>query len=252
MLMSQQSYQPTDNKMFSNIINIPQTPYVKKSSMRNYEDSIRTPIKKSKRRDCTPAYSDEEKENESERNFNQGHEGYYNYNNNNNQGVNLNFNSNFNNQQSQGNLLYNNNFNSNPISQNNNNGFNYNLLKTQTSFNNSMGSGLVNRKFPHQFEKLSKSKFLEKINQETLEKQDVTETTELLEKIKGTYLLTLIECDNGDTNFSKKVFTSLMEDLDFFNKNTNLICYCLFEGFNSRSDVFFKFLVKYIFLINFF
>jgi hypothetical protein len=103
---------------------------------------------------------------------------------------------------------------------------------------------------------LTKSKFLQKIENLGLNsddnKKEVLESNDILDKIRGAYLLSLIDCDYNNYSVWKEVFNSILSDSELFNKITNLLCYCFFEGFNSRSDVFFKFMVKILKFIIFF
>jgi len=217
MMMSQ----PTYTKFFPRVSEgTPQR--IKKSISQVYDDSKRTPIKKSKRRDCTPLYSDEEEEREAKINNNnkleKQSEHFFTCNNNN-------FEGSFN-------------FNRLRMNSGSNTNFNNNL-----NFNNSFRPSQ-----PVHFQKLTKSKFLEKIENLDLyskdNNKDVLESGDILDKIRGAYLLSLIECDYNNYSVWKDVFNSILADSELFNKITNLLCYCFFEGFNTRSDIFFKFLVR--------
>jgi hypothetical protein len=215
----------------------------KKPTSEVYEASIRTPIKKTKKRDCTPAYTDEEDERE---NSSSEHSFKNNYNCNfqieNNCNRNLQFN----------------NFNSYLTSSCGNSAIhnNYNLLKLNTKNSisnlenncNKYNRGVCNNSHIR-FEKISKSKFLQKIDElesttsnSVKTSYDIIESAEIIEKIKGNYLLYILE--NGYNKDYENLFFSVIEDNDLFNKITNLICYSFFDGFNNRSDIFFKFLVK--------
>lgn len=206
------------------IKNVQTTPEKSKKKEKKYEATIRTPIKKSKRRECTPAFSDDDEQDEkiAQRS--------------NLPACNLFLQSQLSN------------FNSLP---------NYDILKLTgrntnfNNFNNNFNNFNYN-KAPH-FEKLSKSKFLDKIN--SLETANNTslhqdqenifiESSEIFEKLKGTYLLCKLDHDCTQDEFGLIVFSSILEDPDLFNKITNLISYSIFEGFNMRSDLYFKFLVK--------
>jgi len=214
----------------------------KKHSSEVYEASIRTPIKKTKKRDCTPAFSDGEEERE---NYcsDQSFKGNYGYN-----------------FQMENNCLRNIQFNDINSYMTHTNTFpntinNYNLLKLNTkiqisNFDNKLNrltSG-VNDTNNIRFQKISKSKFLQKIDELDHNNQDggkvstkELESVEIKDKIRGNYLLYLLENENNKN--CESLFYSIIEDNDLFNKITNLICYAFFDGFNNRSDIFFKFLV---------
>jgi hypothetical protein len=185
------------------------TPQKKSTNKEGYDNSIRTPIKKSKRRECTPLYSPGEDGEEDNNKYFIDNEVLY---------VN------------QQNQFY-------------NFGNNYKLLKMNSN------PVIINKNNSCTFEKLSKSKFLDKINMEnsyfTNEEinNEQLKTSEILEKIRGCYLLSIIESESN-YNFCKLLFMSIVEDADLFNKITNLICYSVIDGFNNRSDIFFKLLVK--------
>ena len=97
------------------------------------------------------------------------------------------------------------------------------------------------------FQKISKSKFLQRIEQieentnSNTKPNEFIESDEIKEKIKGTYLLYALE-NEFSLNITN-LFYTIIEDNDLFNKISNLICYSFFDGFNTRSDMFFKFLV---------
>jgi hypothetical protein len=193
MLMSQ----PTLRKNFSHQYGN-STPKMKQKSLNQaYEASILTPIKKSKRRECTPIDSDEEKVNKSRMVIQQDFK--------------------------------------DPFSSNM---MNFQLLKTHNGF-------AISDKNLY-FEKLSKSKFLQKIeeNISTGTNNSSTENREILEKIKGAFLLVSLEVTDKQ-EFYKILFQQIYEDSNLFNKITNLMCFCIFEGFNTKSDYFFKFLVSF-------
>lgn len=189
---------------------------VEKNLFQNYESSIQTPIKKSRRRECTPIDSAEDEV-----------ESISYVNGNNLPPQNLNFGHNM------------------GTDKGTNFSNNYNLLKMNTGNFNSFNMNKIHC----QFQKLSKSKFLDKINNENYSSgNDQFDCPEILEKIKGNYLLNAIESDIDHPNFIPKLFSNIVEDVDLFNKITNLLCYCLFEGFNTRQDIFFKYLVRLIYI----
>jgi hypothetical protein len=218
----------------------------KKPSSELYEASIRTPIKKTKKRDCTPAYSEGEEEREnscSDKSFKNNHG--YNFPMENDCTRNIQFN-NMNSCMAQTNTF--------PNSINN-----YNLLKLHPknqicNFDNKLkrlNSG-INDTTNIRFQKISKSKFLQKIDELDNNTSDGVkistrelESVEIKDKIRGNYLLYLLENENNKN--CENLFYSIIEDNDLFNKITNLICYAFFDGFNNRSDIFFKFLVFNLF-----
>lgn len=202
-----------------------------------YEASIRTPIKKTKKRECTPEYSDGEEEQKDLRSKDE---------------YNINFKHMDNNVHNPNlNTIYN---NFDPYLtnsyQNHHLQDNYNLLKLNNKTNHNPNLLNEAKKFNRndfRFQKISKSKFLQKINLIEENKNSITSPNEFIEsddikqKIKGTYLLHVLEnefCLNP-TN----LFFTIIQDNDLFNKISNLICYSFFDGFNNRSDIFFKFLV---------
>jgi hypothetical protein len=212
---------------------------VKKKKLNSglYEASIRTPIKKTKKRECTPEYSDGEEEQKNLRSMNEYN---FNFKNIDYNGHNLNLNTGYNNFDPYLSNSY----------QNYNLQDNYNLLKLNNKTNNN--SKLLNeaKKFNRsdfRFQKISKSKFLQKIEQmeentnSTTKLNEFIESDEIKEKIKGTYLLYVLE--NEFSLNPTNLFYTIIEDNDLFNKISNLICYSFFDGFNTRSEMFFKFLV---------
>jgi hypothetical protein len=83
---------------------------------------------------------------------------------------------------------------------------------------------------------ISRSRFLE-----TLEStNEQTEDNNLVSRIKGSYLLNCLENNN------MTIYQVILSDAEIFNEVINTICGSLFEGFNKRSNVFFKFLVYII------
>jgi hypothetical protein len=174
------------------------------------KQSIRTPIKKSKRRECTPHSPGEE-------HFDKKNDTIFQF------------------------MGKNQNFKFGIAAENKNFLNNHNLLKINPNFARETN---INNTF--QFSKLSKSKFLDKINLEKLLEinydDEKIDTNEILEKIRGSYLLSLIESDIN-MSLSKSLFKNIVDDSELFNKITNLICYCIIDGFNYRTDIFFKLLV---------
>jgi len=210
----------------------------KKPTSQAYEASIRTPIKKTKKRDCTPDYSDEDEEKKkmirmtSDDNNNQMELSNCNRN--------LQFNNN--------NSYLNNSFNDSNQSEN----YNYNLLKANNknlSYINTFNNDSSKIYKPDiRFQKISKSKFLQKIdameflNTNSKTSSDYIESEQIIDKIKGNFLLFQLENDLNKN--IQNLFYSIIEDNELFNKITNLICFSFFDGFNNRSDMFFKFLVN--------
>ena len=212
---------------------------VKKKKLNSglYEASIRTPIKKTKKRECTPEYSDGEDEQKDLRSMDEYN---FNFKNINNNGNNLNLNTAYNNFDP-----YLTNSYKNPHHE-----YNYNLLKLNNKTNHNQNLLNEANKFNRcdfKFQKISKSKFLQKIEQmegntySNTKLNEMIESDEIKEKIKGTYLLYVLE-NEFSLNLTNLFFT-IIEDNDLFNKISNLICYSFFDGFNKRSDMFFKFLV---------
>jgi hypothetical protein len=225
----------------SNISMSVDTPLKKKKPISEvYESSIRTPIKKTKKRDCTPDYSDDE---EKKRMFKESP-----IDNNSQMEFNCNRNIQFNNFNLNQYLL--NSYNNNP-----NQLSNYNLLKMnhRNCYNNDYNNSNQFYKTDIRFQKMSKSKFLQKIDAfENLDNNinsssDFIGSEEIIDKIKGTFLLNLLE--NENCRNIRHLFFSVVEDNDLFNKITNIICYSFFDGFNNRSDIFFKFLVNNKFIL---
>jgi len=225
----------------SNIsISIDTPPKKKKPISQVYEASIRTPIKKTKKRDCTPEYSDEYEEKKKMVRMTSDD------NNNQKEGVYCNRNIQFNNFNSN---IYNS-FNDSNQSDN----YNYNFLKANNkNLTNNINFNNDSSKFYKpdiRFQKISKSKFLQKIdamefiNNSTHRSSDFIESEEIIEKIKGNLLL--FQLENEINKNIQILFSSIIEDNELFNKITNLICYSFFDGFNNRSDMFFKFLVTFI------
>jgi hypothetical protein len=200
MLMSQPTLRKNLSHQYGN-----STPKIREKSVNQaYEASIRTPIKKSKRRECTPIDSDEEKI------YKRG-----------------------------------NGIQTEPMDISSNM-MNFQLLKTNNGFPISN-----NRLY---FEKLSKSKFLQKIEENISSiscDNSSAENIDIFEKIKGAFLLVSLEV-NDKQLLNKIFFKQIYEDSNLFNKITNLMCYSIFEGFNTKSDYFFKFLVSFraIFLFS--
>jgi hypothetical protein len=97
--------------------------------------------------------------------------------------------------------------------------------------------------------KMSKSKFMESIEKVNTTNNNsfgayFKESEEILNKIKGSYLLDLIEGNHNSVTF----FQNVINDGQLFNQITMLICFTFFEGFNTRSDLFFKFIVNLLIL----
>jgi hypothetical protein len=95
-------------------------------------------------------------------------------------------------------------------------------------------------------DKMSKSKFMESIEKANTTVQNTSyavylkEAEDILNKLKGSYLLDLIEGGNQQIT----VFHNVLNDSILFNQITMVVCYTFFEGFNTRSDLFFKFMVS--------
>jgi hypothetical protein len=157
------------------------TPRSKSSMSEFYESSIHSPVKKIKRRDCTP---------------------------------------------------------DSPIREESN---------TDMTTDNNFSFMMTERK-----ERGTQSRFMESIEKVNISTADsvsiyTKEAEELLSKIKGTYLLDLIDADSGSgygKALEKCLFQIAINDNGLFNGITNLICYSFFEGFNTRQDLFFKFMVN--------
>lgn len=221
----------------SNISMSIDTPLKKrKPTSQAYEASIRTPIKKTKKRDCTPEYSDEDEEKKKMIRITSDDNNYHM------KVLNCNRNILFN----DNNPNLSNSFNETNQMRN----YNYNLLKANynnSSYNNAFHETSNFYKPDIRFQKISKSKFLQKIdaleeiNSSMNRSSDFIESEDILDKIKGNYLLYQLE--NEVNRSMHNLFSSIIEDNELFNKITNLICYSFFTGFNNRSDMFFKFLV---------
>jgi hypothetical protein len=224
----------------SNIsISIDTPPKKKKPISEVYEASIRTPIKKTKKRDCTPEYSDEDEEKKKMVRMTSDD------NNNQKEGVNCNR------------IIQFNNFNSNLYNSFNDSNkfhnYDYNLLKANNknlTYNNNFNNESSNFYNPDiRFQKISKSKFLEKLDAMEFPinniniSGDFIQSEEIIDKIKGNLLL--FQLENEINKNIQNLFYSIIEDNELFNKITNLICYSFFDGFNYRSDMFFKFLVTF-------
>lgn len=197
------SSQPTFSKFNSRVNMVTPIPKLRKNEKKFNETNKKTPLKKSKRRECTPIYSDDEEE----MNF---------------------FNDTFKKVEDPNKI----------------NSLNYNILKkgngenfTQVNLNSSTPT----------FEKISKSKFLEKINNETNSNvntnMNMLHSEDIMDKIRGAYLFCKIENDVSSPEFRKLLIVSMIENSELLNKINNLISFCFFEGFNSRDDIFFNFLV---------
>jgi hypothetical protein len=178
MIMSQ----PTLVKHISHVSHMQTTPEKsKKTEIKAYDATIRTPIKKSKRRDCTPAYSDDEDEK-----------------------IGLDQNNYFCNAEN----IYSKNLPAcnlfGPQSMNCNSIPNYNILKL-TGREGMNSFSMLSNKAP-QFEKLSKSKFLDKINtlsssNNSDQENSLIESSEIFDKIKGTYLFNVMDYDCTSNDF---------------------------------------------------
>jgi hypothetical protein len=152
------------------------TPRSKSSMSEFYENSIQTPIKKAKRRECTPDSPDREQMENCEVDNN------------------------------------------------------FSFMMTERK------SKMSNTKFMESIERVNNSV------QNTNLSVYLKESEDILNKIKGNYLLDLIE---GGEKKIVTVYQSVLTDSQLFNQITMLVCYAFFEGFNTRSDLFFKFMVNF-------
>lgn len=183
------------------------TPQSKKSKSRIGIDSefMQTPLKKSMRRECTPVYSPK-------------------------------------------NGTFGSSINSRIFSfcQSDNNNNNFNDTSKCNLDNITESPFLHNKRESDKFDVISKEKFLENLN-----RISICDTANNSNSNDNNNSGTLLNIENNNSNFGQffeqekcRLYDIIVNDQDLLNRVTYIACNNFFNGFNSRNENFFKFLVK--------